>query len=495
MKKHLLFLSVIVAFVMILAGTQNSIGYLTGAPASKANDPSSGSANCTGCHSGTATNNAAIAYITSNIPSTGYVPGTTYTVTANVVYAGKTRFGFEVSPQNAAGTQKGTITITDPTNTKVVSTKYVTHTSAGNTGSGSRAWSFNWTAPAAGTGQVGFYGAFIVGNNNGSESGDLTYITSTFVQEAIPCSITASITAPDTVCTLDTATLVASSTPAAASYLWSNGATTQTTTGLGGTYTVTVTAPGGCTTTATKTVYATPLKAPTGFFITNIKAVTVTINWTKASCAKGYKIQYRPVGTATWKTAVIAAGTSKKALYSLLPQTTYEYQMASTIGTTVSVWGTLKNFTTACVCDPVTTTLGTGAATTQPISWADDSCGVRYKLQYRKSTVTAWTTKIVGDTVSTYTMTGLVANTSYNYQFRRECNLGGTYYSIWTTGSFTTAPVITHAPSTEIFKPTDSESRLVKMTDVFGREVDGNYKDMVIYYYSDGSTKKGFIIK
>ena len=174
MKKHLLILSVIVTFVMILAGTQNSIGYLTGAPASKANDPASGSANCTGCHNGTATSNAAIAYITTNIPATGYVPGTTYTITANVIYAGKTRFGFEVSPQNTTGTQKGTITITDPTNTKVVSTKYVTHTSAGNTGSGSRSWSFNWTAPVAGTGQVGFYGAFIVGNNNGSESGDLT---------------------------------------------------------------------------------------------------------------------------------------------------------------------------------------------------------------------------------------------------------------------------------------------------------------------------------
>ena len=26
-------------------------------------------------------------------------------------------------------------------------------------------------------------------------------------------------------------------------------------------------------------------------------------------------------------------------------------------------------------------------------------------------------------------------------------------------------------------------------------EVDVNYKDMVIYYYSDGTTKKGFIIK
>jgi len=483
MKKRLLTLGAVMAMVVLLLSTTNTIGYLTGAPSGKANDPSSGNSNCTSCHSGTATTNATIANITTNIPATGYVPGTTYTITANVTYAGKTRFGFEVSPQNSAGVQKGTITITDPTNTKIVSTKYVTHTSAGNTGTGARSWSFNWTAPAAGTGAVTFYGSLLAANNNGSESGDLTYLTSTTVMETVPCSITAAITAPDTICTKDTATLVASSTPTAASYLWNTGATTSTITGLGGTYTVTVTAPGGCTASATKLVYATPLKAPTGFFVTTLKAVTATINWTKASCATGYKIQYRPVGTATWKTAIIAVDTSKKALYSLLPETTYEYQMASTIGTTVSLWGTLKNFTTACVCNPETPVLSSTASTAQTFTWNDDSCGVRYKLMYKKSTVTAYMTKIVGDTASSITLTGLALNTTYNYQFRRECNTAGTYYSTWVTGTFIT-PVALADPIS-----------LVRITNLLGVEVDNNYKDMVIFHYSDGSVKKGFIVK
>ena len=474
--KKLITLGALMAMVVLLFSTTNTIGYLTGAPSGKANDPASGSANCTGCHSGTATSNAAVAYITTNIPTTGYVPGTTYTITAHVVYAGKTRFGFEVTPQNTSGIQKGTITITDPTNTKIVSTKYVTHTSSGNTGSGSRTWSFNWTAPAVGTGAVGFYGAFIVGNNNGSESGDLTYTTSTMVMETAPCSITATITAPDTVCTLETATLTASSNPTAASYLWNTGATTSTITGLGGTYTVTVTAPGGCTASATKLVYATPLKAPTGYFITLIKGTSVTINWTKASCATGYKIQYRPAGTATWKTATIA-DTTKKALYSLLPSTTYEYQMWSTIGTTVSPLSTLKYFTTACVCNPETPVL-----TNTTFSWTDDSCGVRYKLGYKKSTATFYTTKIIGDTATSYTLTGLAAATTYNYQFRRECNSAGTYYSTWVTGTFTTPSV-------------NPNPELVRMTDLFGKEVDGNYKDMILFHYSDGTVKKGFITK
>jgi hypothetical protein len=489
MKKKFIALFAIVATALLIFSSTSTIGYLTGAPSGKANDPSSGNSNCTSCHSGTATSNATIGNITTNIPATGYVPGTTYTITANVVYAGKTRFGFEVSPQNTAGTLKGTITITDPTNTKIVSTKYVTHTSAGNTGTGSRSWSFNWTAPAAGTGVVGFYGAFLVGNNNGSESGDLTYKTSITVLEASPCTISATITSPDTICTLDTVTLVASSTPTAASYLWNTSSTTQIATGGSGTYTVTVTAPGGCTATATKTVYATPLKAPTGIVVSTIKGTSATLTWTKASCATGYTLQYRPVGTTTWKTVQLA-DTAQKNLTALLPLTTYELQMLSKIGTAVSTYSTLKNFTTICLCNPETPIVTAPTSTSQTFTWTDDACGVRYKLQYRKSTVTAWTTKIVGDTLLSTTLSNLALNTTYNYQFRRECNVGGTYYSTWVTGTFTT-PVSIVTSTNELSKGVV----LTKITDVFGREVDVNYKDMVIYYYSDGSTKKGFIVK
>ena len=483
MKKRLLTLGTILVTVLLVFSSSYLVSYPDGAPSGVANDPSSGSANCTSCHSGTATTPATtVANITTNIPSAGYTPGTTYTVTATVTYAGKTRFGFEVSPQNATGTYKGTMIVTNTSQTKITGTKYITQTTAGNSGTGTKSWTFNWVAPAAGTGTVTFYGSLMAANNNGGTSGDLTYIVQKSVTEAQPCSITASITAPDTICTLDTVTLVASTTPTASSYLWSNGATTSTTTGLGGTYTVTVTAAGGCTATATKTVYATPLKAPTGFFLTLVKGTSVTINWIKASCATGYKIQYRPVGTVTWKTATIA-DTTKKALYGLSSLTTYEYQMASTIGTTVSVWGTLKNFTTACVCNPETPVVTAPTSTSQTFTWTDDACGVRYKLQYKKSTAAAWTTKIVYDTLLTTTLTNLALNTTYNYQFRRECNAGGTYYSTWVTGTFTT-PVAKAEPVT-----------LSKMTDLFGREVDGNYKDMVIFYYSDGTTKKGFIIK
>ena len=131
-----------------------SVLYPSGAPAAKTGSPGDGSV-CTECHGGTATTTAGL--ITSNIPpSGGYVPGTTYQITASNPLTGAGKFGFEVSPQNVAGALLGTL-IAGSGSQLVGSGKYVTHVSANTTTS---SWTFSWVAPAAGNGAVTFYGAF-----------------------------------------------------------------------------------------------------------------------------------------------------------------------------------------------------------------------------------------------------------------------------------------------------------------------------------------------
>jgi len=190
MKKNLVIgISTCVAVVLTLS-TLSVTSNPNGAPAGVANDPSSGSATCTSCHGGTATNaTAAQASITSTIPSAGYTPGTTYTITGTVNYTGRSTFGFEVSPQNSAGTKLGTLINTGSQTKLVGSNKYVTHTQAGNTGSNTKSWTFNWTAPVAGTGAVTFYGAFMAANGNGLTSGDIVYKTSYTVAEAVASGV------------------------------------------------------------------------------------------------------------------------------------------------------------------------------------------------------------------------------------------------------------------------------------------------------------------
>ncbi len=130
-----------------------------GAPQAKTGSPGDGS-NCTSCHGGTPAN--VTGWITTNIPTQGYTGGSSYTIT--VTATGTGRKGFELSPQNVAGTQLGVLS--PGTGSKLVGgTKWVTHSSAGAS-TGTTVWNFTWTAPAAGTGTVNLYAAIVVSQPN-----------------------------------------------------------------------------------------------------------------------------------------------------------------------------------------------------------------------------------------------------------------------------------------------------------------------------------------
>ena len=158
MKRVLITISTFVflilsSVILTSLSPENSVDHskkLNGSPGGKAGDRASSFTDCTDCHSGTATTVANM--ITSNIPAAGYVAGATYAVTATIVQAGIVRFGFEISPQSSTGLMQGTLGITS-TQTQLktaFSCSYITHNSTGNSGSGSKTWTFNWTAPATG---------------------------------------------------------------------------------------------------------------------------------------------------------------------------------------------------------------------------------------------------------------------------------------------------------------------------------------------------------
>jgi len=389
MKNTITFIAIL---CLILGLTFNLSSSPDGAPSGYAYDKASSFKSCatSGCHSGTAVfTDTSVAKITSNIPSTGYVAGATYTFTATINKPTYVRFGFQASPQDSLGNYKGTMIVTNTSKTKITGTKYITHTQSGNSQS---SWSWNWVAPALGSGQVKMNGALMAANNNGGTSGDSVYKVAVTINECF--------------------------------------------------------------------------KAPTGIY-SSPKGVSVAINWTKITCATGYKIMYRAIGSATWK-YITLPDTATKTIYGLAYSTDYEYAIASINGTIISDYSTMKYFTTLCNCPQPAYFLDSLTSTSNRFNWTDDACGVRYKIQYKKSTATAWTTRIVGDTINQYTISPLAPNTTYVYQFRKECNSTGTYNSTWITGSFTSAPLI-QSPD------------LIKTTTI------GNMK---IYYYSDGSIKK-----
>lgn len=191
MKKVLLILSVATAGLIVLntnvkQGHSNDSGAPNGYTGSP-NEFGGRTCNTSGCHSGNAAT-AQAGLITSNIPPAGYIPGNTYTIAANIADADSNavKFGFQLSPQKADASLAGTMTITDAVRTKLMGgNKYFTHKLAGtgNAGFHNNVWTADWTAPAAGSGDVTFYGAFNVSNNNSSASGDKIITSSLTVTE------------------------------------------------------------------------------------------------------------------------------------------------------------------------------------------------------------------------------------------------------------------------------------------------------------------------
>jgi len=180
MKNYFYFLVAIAGMIVFLtAGIENS----GGSQGAYTGSPGDGGNTCTNCHTGTATPQDG--WITTNIPVDGYIPGETYTITATGTHSEVDKFGFEVTAEDNLDAKTGTFVITNADENQLANNdQSVTHKAAGTTPNGDmRTWTFDWIAPAMGTGDVTFYGAFNAANGTGSTSGDVIYTSNTTVME------------------------------------------------------------------------------------------------------------------------------------------------------------------------------------------------------------------------------------------------------------------------------------------------------------------------
>ena len=179
----LVFLFLTIFFLFDLS--RYAITKSAGAPEGETGSPGDGeSCAKSTCHGGTATFQAGM--VTSTVGSGGYNSDSTYTISATVSKNGIHKFGFEASPQNTAGTQLGTLIVTNATDTKLVGYgKYITHTLAGNNGTDTRTWTFHWTPPPAGSGTVTMYAAFNAANGDSLKTGDKIFTSSLVIPESL----------------------------------------------------------------------------------------------------------------------------------------------------------------------------------------------------------------------------------------------------------------------------------------------------------------------
>ena len=159
--------------------------YNIGAYGGYSGAPSDATCAIGGCHSSYAINSAGPGSVTTTLTdslgnaATIYKPGSRYNVAVTVSYTGRSTFGFETTVRKTStNTQIGKLMLSTgvqfcpyPFN----STNYVTHEYSSISGSGSKTWTFTWTAPGSDVGNIEFYTAGNAANGDGNVDGDYIY--------------------------------------------------------------------------------------------------------------------------------------------------------------------------------------------------------------------------------------------------------------------------------------------------------------------------------
>lgn len=196
-----------------------------GPPAENTGAPGDATCGQAGCHSfspiqsGTQWNNITF---TSTIPTSGYVPGNTYSITLAHVQPNHSVFGFQAVMLDQNHIQAGSFTSGTGTATQTANGRvYINHTTGGTSGLGGKNWSFSWTAPASGMGTLTLYVAINAANGDATNSGDTIFTKGFTIYQTGTAPPTASFTMDnDTVCQNDTVRFTGSATNNPTSYSW-----------------------------------------------------------------------------------------------------------------------------------------------------------------------------------------------------------------------------------------------------------------------------------
>jgi hypothetical protein len=236
------------------------------------------SAGCgTGCHTSATTTTIALELDSAGISTTRYVAGMTYTVKLtgkNTSTTSLPKFGFQIgsivgASAVAAPVNAGTWKAPFPASTKYVAPKagqfvvgVVEQTAAiaatsGTGGNGTTyVETFNWTAPASGTGTISFWAALNAVNGNGSDTGDKYNTGHISITEMVASPLKAAASAVNVKCNgakTGSATVTVTGGSSPYTYSWNSTPvqTASTATNLAaGSYTVTIKDAQGATTTA-----------------------------------------------------------------------------------------------------------------------------------------------------------------------------------------------------------------------------------------------------
>lgn len=161
-----------------------------GSPGGRSGSTTDNGATCStngGCHNSSSAP-ASQDMISTNVPSNGYAPGSSYDITINISDEGTSVWGFEMMAEDKNGLPVGAFSNNSQVNS-LNSGLRATHKFASSSSSDAQTWIANWTAPASGTGSVTFYVSAMVANGNGNNRGDRVFIDTISITENTSANI------------------------------------------------------------------------------------------------------------------------------------------------------------------------------------------------------------------------------------------------------------------------------------------------------------------
>jgi len=180
--------------------------------------------------------------------------------------------------------------------------------------------------------------------------------------------------------------------------------------------------------------------APANLAAGSLTSSSASLTWGAVSGATSYSVQYKLSTASTWTT--VTTTSASYSLTGLTASSTYNWQVSTTCSSGTSAYTAGTNFTTTAATStcaaPANLAAGSLTSSSASLTWGAVSGATSYSVQYKLSTASTWTT--VTTTSASYSLTGLTANSTYNWQVRTTCSSGTSAYTAGT--NFTTTASI-----------------------------------------------------
>ncbi len=168
---------------------------------------------------------------------------------------------------------------------------------------------------------------------------------------------------------------------------------------------------------ATKIKVKTTAAKPTA--VTGLKGTatsnSIKLTWNKNSSADSYKVKQIVNGQLKELVKTSSNSTTSYTITGLKPNTTYEFSVIAFKGSQYGTSARITIKTTAAKPSAVTNLKGTSTSNSVTLSWVKNSGADSYKIKQIVNGQLKELVKISGNSTTTYVVTGLKPNTSYEF--------------------------------------------------------------------------------